>query len=276
MLEKFIYINSFNETLDFGKDRIFANENDLRDFAWGITTKNNRISGFKKGIVQKTIPVLLKCDTEEEGIQLRNMLFEVFEKDVLSKQHGKIKIGDYYLRCYITGSKKAEYLLSRKYMKVTLTVQTDFPEWIKETTTNHIMIEDETGDFLDFPYDFQFDFKNSNFKTSVDNSGFVPCDFIMTIHGEYEVENPTLYIGDHKYSVNVTVAEHEYLTIDSVHKTIVLHKSNGKQVNCFSNRSRDSYIFEKIPAGTNNVSSTNRNIKFNITLLEERSEPKWI
>jgi len=274
MLEKFIYINSFNETLDFGKDRIFANENDLRDFAWSITTKNNKISGFKKGIVQKTIPVLLKCDTEHEGLQLRDRLFDVFEKDVLTKQHGKIQIGDYYLRCYITGSKKSEYLLSRKYMKVTLTVQTDLPEWIKETTTNHSMIEEETGEYLDFPYDFQFDFKNSNLKTSVNNSGFVPCNFIMTIHGE--VVSPTIYVGNHKYSVNVTVGANEYLTIDSVRKTIVLHKSNGDQVNCFNNRSKDSYIFEKIPAGTNNISSTNGNLKFNITLLEERSEPKWI
>lgn len=274
MLEKFTYTNNFNEKLEFGKGSLFVNENDLRDFAWEISTKNNRISGFKKGIVQKTIPVILKCETEAEGIQLRNTIFEVFEKDVITEQHGKIQIGDYYLRCFITGSKKTEYLLSRKYMVVTLTVQTDHPEWIKETTTNHNLSEEESGGFLDFPYDFQFDFKNPNIKTSINNFGLVPCDFIMTIRGN--VVNPTLYIGNHKYSVSVTVEEGEHLTIDSKNKTIVLTKANNEKVNCFSKRDRDSYIFEKIPTGTVDISSTINDLKFTMTLLEERSEPKWI
>ena len=273
MLEKFTYTNSFKETLEFGKGSLFVNENDLRNFVWGISTKNNKISGFKKGIVSKTIPVILRCETEYEGIWLRNRLFEVFEKDVITKQYGKIQIGDYYLRCFITGSKKTEYLLSRKYMVVTLTVQTDHPEWIKETTTNNSMSEEEGGGFLDFPYDFQFDFKNSNIKTRITNDGIVPCDFIMTIQGS--VVNPTLYIGNHKYSVSVTVEENEYLTIDSMNKTIVLTKSNKEKVNCFSKRNKDSYIFEKIPTGTSVVSSE-IDLKFTMTLLEERSEPKWI
>ena len=105
MLEKFQYTNSVNETLEFGKGCLFVNKNDLRDFAWKITSKNDRISGFKKGIVKKTVPVILKCSSESEGIELRNKMFEVFEKDVLANKHGKIQIGDYYLRCFITGSK---------------------------------------------------------------------------------------------------------------------------------------------------------------------------
>ena len=277
MLERFTYTNNFNETLEFGKDSLFVNENDLRDFAWDITSKNDKISGFKKGIVSKTIPIILKCYSETEGVQLRNRLFEVFEKDVLAKKHGRLQIGDYYLRCYITGSKKTQYLVDKGYMLVSATVQTDYPNWVKEVTS---MFNTEGGDsqgdgeFLDFPYDFSHDFKSSLVKSEINNTNFVNSDFIMTIFGYAQI--PTIYVGGHRYAVNVVVDDDEYLTIDSVNKTIVLTKANGEQVNCFNDRNKDSYIFEKIPVGISTVIALNQRIKFNITLLEERSEPKWI
>ena len=272
MLEQFIYTNSFNETLEFGKDNLFVNENDLRDFAWEITSKNNKISGFKKGIVSKTIPVILKCDTEADGVTLRNRIFEVFEKDVLAKQYGKIHIGDYYLRCYITGSKKSNYLMHNSCMVVSLTVTTDFPEWVKETITTHDVNEGNGSIFLDYPHGFPYDFKNPYINTNIINDGFTPSNFILRIEGY--VDNPTLFIGNHRYSVNVTVGVGEILTIDSVNKTIVLNKS-GELVNCFKYRNKDSYIFEKIPVGESVITSSNDQLKFTLTLLEERSEPKW-
>ena len=272
MLERFRYTNSFKETLEFGKDSLFVNESDLRDFAWEITSKNNKISGFKKGIVSKTIPIILKCNTESEGVTLRNRLFEVFEKDVLAKKHGKIHIGEYYLRCYITGSKKTQYLINKGYMVVEATVQTDLADWVRETTTTYEMSMDNKGGFLDYAYDFPHDFKGSLASVRIVNDGFVPCNFILTIKGH--VANPTLFIGNHKYSVNVIVGDNEHLIIDSLNKTITLER-NGEYINCFSDRCRDSYIFEKIPPNTNVIASTHPNLRFSLTLLEERSEPKW-
>ena len=272
MLEKFTYTNSFNETLEFGKDSLFVNENDLRDFAWEITSKNNQISGFKKGIVSKTIPVILKCNSESEGTELRNRLFEVFEKDVLAQKHGKIQIGDYYLRCYITGSKKTQYLIHKGYMLVSLNVQTDLPEWIKETTTAYQIPDVVTDSFLDFTYDFPHDFSNNLVGLDVINESFTASNFILKIEGK--VSNPTLFINNHEYRVNVGVDEGEHLIIDSINKTIVLNR-NGQLINCFGNRYRDSYIFEKIPPGTNTIMANTAGLKFTLTLLEERSEPKW-
>jgi hypothetical protein len=274
MLEKFSYTNSFNERLDFGQDCLFVNENDLRDFAWQITSRNNKISGFKKGIVQKTIPVILKCSSEDEGIFMRNRIFEVFEKDILANKHGKIHIGNYYLRCFITGIKKAQYLISKQYMVLTLTVQTDYPAWVKETTTMHSLGTSSVQTFLDYPHDFPFDFRNPTISGTITNIGITPCNFISTIFGE--VGNPAMFIGNHKYSVDVYVGVNEHLTIDSVNKTVILTRENGEQVNCFNDRDRDFYIFEKIPTGTIPVTSMNERLQFNLTLLEERSEPKWI
>lgn len=274
MLENFTYTNSLGEVLEFGKDCLFVNENDLRDFAWDITNINNKISSFKKGIVTKTIPIILKCNSEADGLLLRNRLFEVFERDVLAKKYGKIHIGDYYLRCYITGTKKSNYLVNMNYMVVSATVQTDAPEWIKETTASYSLIVDNAQQYLDYPYDFSHDYKNDLVSCQFTNSGLVASNFILTIFGF--VQSPTLYINGHEYTVNVTVGTGEHLTIDSTNKTITLTKADGKQVNCFNNRNKDSHIFEKIPVGINTLSTAKQQIQFDMTLLEERSEPKWI
>lgn len=276
MLEKFKYINHLGETLEFGVGSLFANSNDLRDFSWKVTSANDKISSFSKGIVSKSIPIVMKCKTAEEGIEMRNKLFEVFEKDVLAKKHGRIVINDYYLKCFVIESSKEEYLIHKSLMQLDIKIQTDFPEWIKETTTTFRNIsgsEDEKA-FLDFPYGFPYDFKNGLSAGTLNNTGFVASNFRMVIYGE--AGNPTLFIGNHEYSVDVTIAKNEFLTIDSISKTIILTKKDGQQVNCFNKRNKGSYIFEKIPSGATIITSPNEDICFDITLLEERSEPKWI
>lgn len=271
MIEKLIYKNHMNEVITFGENGIYVNSNDLHDFAWNYAAKNNRISEFKKGIVKKTIPVVIHCSSEEEGIRIKNRLFECAEKDVLTMQYGKIIFGDYYLNCYITESKKSDYLISGNHLRTSLTVVTDLPSWIKETTTTFGYGQEEEGKDLDFNSDFPYDYASNLLGISLNNTGFIESNFRMVIYGA--CENPEVIIAGHSYQVNVTIESNEYLTIDSVEKTIVLTHTDGTKENCFNKRNRESYIFEKIPSGVSGVSSGH--FKFDITLLEERSEPKW-
>lgn len=272
MLEKFQYINHMNESLDFGRDKLFVNENDLRDFAWEVTSKNDRISGFKKGIVEKTIPIILKCNSPEEGLALRNRLFEVFEKDVLAVKHGKIIVGDYYLKCYVTKSQKSDYLINNNYMKITVGISTDYPYWVKETTTTFGMGAGVGGKNNDYNKDYPYDYTSNLLGKALQNTSFVPSNFRIMVFGA--CENPSVTIGGHEYKVNASVAEKEYLTIDSTNKTIVLTHSDGTQENCFNLRNRESYVFEKMPIGMLNVAA-NGDFNFDVVLLEERGEPKW-
>lgn len=273
MLEQLKYINHMNETLEFGKNKLFVNENDLHDFAWKVTSKNDRISGFKKGIVPKTIPIIIKCDAEKEGIELKNKLFEVFEKDVLAVKHGKFIIGDYYLKCFVIESSKTDYLINKSYLKITVKISTDFPYWIKETTTTFNYGSGEAGTNLDFNRDFPYDYTSNLVGKALKNSNFVESNFKIIIYGI--AESPRVTIGGHAYEVNTSIGASEYLTIDSVEKTIVLTHSDGTKENCFKDRNKDSYIFQKIPPNSSEVSSSG-NFKFDVVLLEERGEPKWI
>lgn len=275
MLEQIEYTNHLNESISLnGLSGIFVNYNDLHDYSWNYTSYNNKISSFDKGVVSKTIPVLICCSSDDEGLELRNQLMEIAEKDVLAMEHGKIWIGDYYLKCFITESKKSNYLMRKGYMETSLTVISDYPNWIKETTTsftNSVTVGQSNG-FLDYPYDYAYDYLSTAAYKILSNDGYVESNFRIIIYGP--VSNPIIYINDHAYQVNVTVESGEYLTIDSLSKTIVLTEIDGTETNVFNYRNRDSYIFEPIVVGNNEVAWDNTFI-FDIILLEERSEPEW-
>lgn len=278
MLEKIKYINHIMEEMNWGESGIFVNYNDLRDFSWNYYSENNKISSFYKGIVKKTVPIIIYCQDEKEGIEKKNRLFEVCEKDVIAAQHGKLIIGDYYLKCYVTASKKSNYLQSKGYLEATLTIATDYASWIKETKTTFRSLGSETGtgnagQNLDFPHDYPFDYTSELNDKRLNNTGFIDSAFQIVIYGS--CTNPAISINGHTYQVNVEVSDNEYLTIDSMTKKITLTRYDGKQVNCFQYRNRESYIFEKIPPG-NNIVTWNGAFGFDVVLLEERSEPKWM
>lgn len=278
MLEQVKFINHLNESMEWGKNGIYVNYNDLHDYSWSIVSENNKISQFEKGIVNKTIPLIIYCMDEEEGLAIKNRLMEIAEKDVLAMEYGKIVIGDYYLKCYITGSTKGNYLINKGYLEVTLTIATDLSQWVKETTQSfwkegsQVAKGDTTSNNLDYPYDYSYDYLNSLHERRIDNTGFVGSEFEIVIYGA--VTNPVIYIGGHTYEVDCEISANEYLTINSRTKTIVLTRYNGEKVNCFKHRNKQSYVFEKIPSG-NNIVVWDGNWGFDITLFEERSEPKW-
>ena len=270
MLEQLIYKNHVNEVFEFGKDGIFVDMNDLHDYEWTVEKKGNRIASLDYAISKRKLPVVIICDTEEKGIQARNKLLEVVEKDVLAMKHGRIILGDYYFKCFVTKSQKQNYLMSKRLMEVTLTLTTDFPYWVKESTTSFGTASSDSG--VDFNYDFPFDYTTNMIAKEVRNTGFVSSEFRLIIYGA--CTDPEVFINGHRYQVTCAVGENEYLTIDSSAKKVFLTANDGTVTNLFNNRNRDSYIFEKIPAGRNAV-TWNGDFGFDITLLEERSEPKW-
>lgn len=274
MLEQLKYKNHLNEVFEFGKDGIFVDTNELHDYEWSVTKKGNRIAALDYAISKRKLPVIIICNTEDQGIAARNRLLEVAEKDVLALQHGRIIIGDYYFRCFITKSQKKNYLTTKRLMEVTLTLTTDFPFWVKESTFVFRKMGEGSsgGQNLDFSFDFPFDYFSGMGTEELFNTGFVGANFRMVIYGV--CSNPAVYVSGHLYQVNCDVAEGEYLTIDSVKKKIFLTSNDGTVTNVFNLRNRDSYIFEKIKSGQNTV-SWEGSYGIDIILLEERSEPKW-
>ena len=274
MLEKLKYINHLNEVIEFGKDGIFANANDLRNYEWTVKKKGKKIDGFDYDIRERTLPVIIQCGTAEEAVAAKNRLFEVVEKDVIAQRCGRFVIGDYYLKCYVTQSQKTDYLKTARYMSISLTITTDYPFWFKETKHIFRKTSESGADSknLDYPFDYAFDFKSETGSDSLNNRSLAASNFRMTIYGI--CTNPEIKIGGHLYRVNGNVEANEYLTIDSTTKEIYLTNNVGNRINRFNDRYRRSYIFEKIPAGIVPV-LWEGSFGVDIVVMDERSEPKW-
>lgn len=271
MLERLQYKNHMGEVIDFGQSGIFVRGNELHNYSWTISQKNGKISSFKRDVTNRSLPVTIFCSTVEEGIAARNRLMEVAEKDVLAKKPGRIIIGDYYYKCYITESKKSNYLASRRKMDAELVTSSDEPYWVREDL-HSFRKNGITDTGLNYPHDYAFDYTSSFKRTTIVNTGFTASNFRMVIYGP--CTNPLVYVSGHAYVVNCEVADGEYLTIDSVAKTITRTATDGTITNLFNMRGRESYIFEKIRSGESLITWSG-DFGVDIILLEERSEPKW-
>lgn len=273
MFEKIKYINHLNEEIKFGENGVFVNENELRDYSWNYSKDNNKISNFNRGVSKLKLPVAVACANEDEGISAINRLMEVAEKDVLAGQPGRFYVGEYYYSSYIIASKKKKHNRIRGFMLADLTVASDNPVWVKEIQGTFDATTSSAGKNLDFPHDCLYDFTSPNLVDTLVNTGFADVNFMIRIYGE--VTNPSVTIGSHQYSVNTKVNSGEYLTIDSREKKVFITKADGTQENHFKDRDKSNYIFEKVPSGESKVSWSGEYV-FDVTLYEERSEPKWI
>lgn len=75
----------------------------------------------------------------------------------------------------------------------------------------------------------------------------------------------------------MTVEPSGYLVIDSRRKTIMLVGAQGTMTNVFNKQNKDSYIFQKIPGGSCEVTTVgvDTSFGFSLTAFVERSEPVW-
>lgn len=272
MLEEIKYINHMNETLEVNSPKLFVQNNDLHNYSWSVNSKNDRISGFKRGVSSKSITIVVKGETESECFDICNKLFSIMEKDTLAVKPGKLFVGDYYLKCFVTESKKTEYQRAQGYLKTTVKIVTDVPFWIREVTTRFNRSSANVGTNLDYNRDFPYDYMSNALGTQLNNTGFVESNFRLIIYGA--CVNPRITVAGHLYGADVSVEANEYLTIDSINKTVILTHTDGSTENCFNQRIREPRVFDKMPAGLSNVSASS-DFKFDIILLEERSEPKW-
>lgn len=272
MLEKLTYINHMNESMEFGNRGLYANYSELRNYAWNYDVQLGRIVGFQGEVTEKTLPVVILCDSEDMGISMKNSLLEIPEKDILSKKAGKLYIGDYYLRCYIIGGKRENYLEDKRYLQTTLTIVTDYPFWIYEKVYNFSQSQITSTDNKKYTYKYAYRYANGLSSMDIINDHYTECNFLMHIYGP--VTKPLVVIGGHQYFMNIVLEEGEYLEIDSITETIVKVMVSGIRINSFHYRDKKNSIFRKIQTGRQIVSWSGK-FDFDVTLYQERSEPKW-
>lgn len=262
------YINHYGEEINFGEKGLYINESDLHDYEWSYDIVNKKVVNLDNETKKPKIDVFA---TGENRKELANRLFEVVNKDVLENEAGRIVIGDYYLEGYFVAKENSKYS-SGKVIKMTLTYVAP-NKWMKKTTFSYMPEESTTSEDLDYPHDYPHDYKMHRSTKPIVNDGYRPCDFEIVFYGAQET--PTIIINGHTYQVYTTLQAGEYLIVNSLEKTIRKVLNDGTIQNVFNRRNKDSYIFEKIAVGKATV-IRDTDARLDITLIEQRSEPKWI
>lgn len=259
--------------LDREPFRMLSDTN-LFNYEWLYETKrNNRVKSIKKSTRTATVNVFVEGRNRAEYEQNAKHFYEVVDYDCVMGESGRLHCGDYFLQCYFFRSEKAQDYVNGK--EIAFTIVTDNVDWIREK--QYLIkpymegVSETTGG--DYEFDYPMDYARELPTKRIVNDGIAPVNFEMIIYGP--CESPAVTIGENLYKVNISLVAGEYLKINSIIKKAYKVKTNGEQISVFHYRERGHELFEKIVPGINDV-SWDGTFGFDITILEERSEPKWI
>lgn len=269
------YRNSRGEEINLMKYPYRLITADFFSYSWEEITYSSKIYGFQRKIFEKKLKFDVFC-TESEFPARMNDFESIVAVDVLDNTPGKLYVNGEYLSCYIKGVDKEEWEAGI-YTVVTATVVSDRPFWIREVS-EHFYKKDmsgaDIGDFLDYPFDYPFNYTVTDIGSQdwhIDHVG--SCPFTLIVYGP--VTDPRILIDGHPYQIYTTLESNEYLILDSRDHTITKYLSNGTTASLYNNRRMEDSVFDPIGPGTVYVNWTGT-FSFDITAYVERNEPLWI
>lgn len=288
-MHRVLYKNNFNEEANLTRWPYMLTGGDIFNGKWEEIENDDHIQGFEKNIQEKKISL----DVMETGLidlgTAVDQLENVFEKDIIAGQAGRLYVGNSYLNCWIVNTEKDRWINDLNSISAELKVKTDYPYWITETLFQFRkkteMLPGVAGVIgLDYEYDYEYEYVFGFAEGSdgtlqyMTNDHYTGSGFKMIIYGP--CINPAIRIDGHLYELQATLYEGEYAIIDSStrysqDRAIYKVQVDGTKVDLFNSRNKDSDIWQKIPPGRITV-TWNGDFGFDIILFSERGTPLWI
>lgn len=268
------YIASSGNTYDLTTKDILTRVGDYYDWSWkpeGAKRQyGSRVSSFSRDAAQYE-PELIFGRNQKGLRKLIQALHNDFENDLRRLKPGRIVWGDWYLDCFINGS-KVDNVSYWKWIANKIQIYGPYPFWIKEEKVVLNAAGDMSGEFLDYTFDYNYDYAAGAIgeKNVYSESPFT-SEFKLVIYGE--AVNPRIVINGYPYVLYTTIPAGAYVVIDSRQKTIMMYQ-NGTQTNIFDYRNKSDSIFEKIPAGNLRIVWDSA-FGADLTIYREQSEPEF-
>ena len=270
------YQSATNRIIDFKSSTYRLQTADIFDYEWDFESIQSVFGGtitrFTKKMAKKDLKFTVKAPTKQGYYAALNDLFEITEKDVVENTPGRLYVNGYYLTCFITAGSKSEWESGVPICDGELTLVAPNPFFVGETSQEY-SIQQIDGEYGKFPMKYPTRYASWSTNQILINPHFSNSPFKLVIHGE--CTDPAVLINGILYKVNTIVNVDEYITIDTKAKTIYLTRIDGTQVNLYNLQDREFYIFTPISAGSNTI-SWDGSFAMEITIYEERGEPKWM
>lgn len=269
------YIASSGNMYDLTTRDILHRKADYFDWTWKVEGAKkqygSRVSRVSREPAQYE-PELIFGRNQKNLRQTIQALHNDFENDMRRLQPGRIVWGDWYIDCFVNAS-KVDNLSFWKWISNKIQIYAPYPFWIKEEKVVLSTTPESTSGFLDYPYDYMYDFTAPTIGEKVvpSDSPFT-SEFRMVIYGL--AVNPRIVINGYPYILYTTIPSGSYVIVDSKQRTIMMYGINGQKTNIFDFRNKSDSIFEKIPAGNLDI-VWDATFGVDLTIFREKSEPEF-
>lgn len=268
------YVNSRGDTLDLLEPPYLLQTGEFFDYEWTFDTASSsgKIAGFYKEICTKSMTLSITNYGKENYCHAVNRFFEVTEYDVLNQKPGRLYVGSQYVECYITASVKTEWESDSCMIDNELTITIEHPFWTTETMQEFHVSAVTAGSTKKYPCKYPLRYIGGNGIGYLINDSHADSNFVLRIFGP--VSSPAIVIGGYAYCIYDNLEDGEYLKADSRNGTIVKVARSGAETNAFGKKQNRTKFFKKIPPGSLPVEWSG-NFSFDVTVFDERSEPRW-
>lgn len=272
------YEGSDGTVIDFMSGPLAAQEPEsLVSSKWSYSTISGvndlgKIKRFWKSTEERKLKVTVLADDVEEFNSIMYQMHRTFDRDIRQMTPGKLWWNDFYKEVFAIESDHDAFEELMESVERTITFLSVYPYWIRKSTFQYLSYTGVTGT-LDYPLDYGFDYDQSEYIETVNNDCIGTANFEIIFFGP--CINPTVTIGEHSYTLYVTLDAGEFARIDSKTKKITKHSVTGDVENIFHLRDKESYIFERIPEGSTTILRS-KDLGVDISIFDERGEPDWI
>ncbi|SHI42471.1 phage tail family protein [Parasporobacterium paucivorans] len=276
-IQDIYYINHLNQRIDLMESPYYLQTGDFFEYEWEYDSidlgMGGRITKFKRGMKKKDLTLSVLAISKEAFYEALNNFHAYTEVDVLNLLPGKLYIGDQYMTCYLIQSSKKDWEKDEAFLDCTVSMISEYPFWKTENSNNLPIQSVISSDNKRYAGKYAQRYANGLTLKTLTNGHFAASDARIVMYGP--ITNPSVIIGNNTYSVNTVLNAGEYLTIDTAARTIIKTQGTGGQVNLFNYRNKSYDNFARVLPGVNSVSWAG-DFAIDITIYEERSEPKWI
>ena len=274
------YFNANGTSISLNTPPYYVAGHDLRSYAWEYNAVNRpsgyggRVS-FSRPVQERVISLGIRGNTPAEFNTNALALMALTEPDILAGTPGKLYLGNQYLTCFLSVSSAINWHSRRgNWVSKDIKLVVTEPFWHTEATQKFLKgVPDPVEDGKKYDLRYPYRYIASTSSGVITNDHYAPSPMIITI---YDVAvNPSITIGGNVYAVDATIAATQRIIIDQLKRTVISMTAGGSVTNLFDYRDKDNDIFAYIEPGINTVVYTG-DFSFDITIIQQRSEPTWI
>lgn len=251
---------------------VVGNPSELFSREWSYTLGYRAVSG----ITRRAREVSFKAAFLDMG--QADLLRRVCDRDVSKGQPGRIWVGDWFQRCYVTESATDAIMNDALTAKLSMVLLDGV--WRREHAVEFWAAPDQGGEALDVPFDLPYDLGGAVPDETLAASDWAESPLGLVIYGP--CYDPKITIGGNVYAIDGTVPDGARIEVDPLAfpRTVTLVNADGSNVDVFAQAHRGSgqgggeYIFEPVQPGVSDV-VWSKAFGFTAKWYDEEGEPAW-